>query len=136
VARHDITDQSERPDKRQPTERNEPTDSTEPADPTLPIDSTEPTDPMESTEWRDPMERTEFWDLSDQRDPSIRTFMALSIYPYRGLAWGAAWAMSSRRMYSRTSARVLWPVCAAMPRSANPDRAAMRTRPRRSEPTP
>jgi hypothetical protein len=88
VARHDIIDQSERPDRRQPTDRNEPTDKTEPADPTLPMDSTEPTEPIESTEFRDPMDRREFCDLNDQRDSSVFTFTDPSIYP---------WCPASRR---------------------------------------
>ena len=57
---HDMTDNSERPDRRQPTDRNEPTEATEPADPTLPIESTEPMEPMDSMELRDPMDSTEF----------------------------------------------------------------------------
>jgi hypothetical protein len=70
LARHDISDQNERPDSRQPTDRNEPTERIEPADPTLPTDSTEPTEPMERTELRDPIDRSEFCDRNDHRDPS------------------------------------------------------------------
>jgi hypothetical protein len=68
--RHDITDQIDKPDIRQPNERKDPTENSEPAEPTLPTDSTEPIEPTERTDPREPMERTESRDHSDQRELS------------------------------------------------------------------
>jgi len=59
-ARHDIIDQSERPDIRHPADTKEAIERSDPADPTLPMESTEPIEPIESIELREPMQRTEF----------------------------------------------------------------------------
>jgi hypothetical protein len=67
--RHDITDQIDSPDIRQPTDRNDPIDNREPAEPTLPMESTDPTEPTERIDPRDPMERSESSHQSDQREP-------------------------------------------------------------------
>jgi hypothetical protein len=66
--RHDITDQIEAPESREPTEQNDPTASSEPKLPIDPIESAEPTEPMESTEFLEAMERKEPSDASDHRD--------------------------------------------------------------------
>ena len=70
MARHDMTDHSDRPDMRHPVERNEATQRSDPADPTLPMDKTEPMEPIDNTEFCDPMQRTEFRERYDHRDPS------------------------------------------------------------------
>lgn len=67
-ARHDITDQIEAPDSREPTEQNDPTASSEPKLPIDPIDSAEPTEPIERTEFFEAMESNEPSEAIDHRD--------------------------------------------------------------------
>jgi hypothetical protein len=67
-ARHDITEQIDAPESREPTEQNDPTASSEPKLPIDPIESAEPTDPMESTEFFEAMDRREPSDAIDHRD--------------------------------------------------------------------
>jgi hypothetical protein len=87
---HDITDQIDKPDMRQPSERKDPTENKEPAEPTLPTDSTEPIEPTESTDPREPMERTESRDHSDQRELSpvfdMRSSLAGAFAPQPGVS--------------------------------------------------
>ncbi|HEY5273926.1 MAG TPA: hypothetical protein VIJ34_11905 [Acidimicrobiales bacterium] len=67
-ARHDITDQIEAPESREPTEQNDPTASSEPKLPIDPIDSAEPTEPIERTEFFEAMESNEPSEAIDHRD--------------------------------------------------------------------
>jgi hypothetical protein len=66
--RHDITDQIEAPESKEPSEQNDPTASSEQKLPIDPIESAEPTDPMESTEFFEAMERKEPSDAIDHRE--------------------------------------------------------------------
>ena len=70
--RHDITDQIDAPESRQPTEQNDPTASSEPKLPIDPIESAEPTEPMDSTEFLEATERNEPSEAIDQRDGNFR----------------------------------------------------------------
>jgi hypothetical protein len=75
--RHDITDQIDAPESREPSEQNDPTANSEAKLPIDPIESAEPTDPMESTEFFEAMERKEPSDAIDHRDGSRRPFWRL-----------------------------------------------------------
>jgi hypothetical protein len=66
--RHDITDQIDAPESKEPSEQNDPTASSEQKLPIDPIESAEPTDPMESTEFFEAMERKEPSDAIDHRE--------------------------------------------------------------------
>jgi hypothetical protein len=87
--RHDITDQIDAPESREPREQNDPTASSEPKLPIEPIESAEPTDPMESTEFFEAMERKEPSEAIDHRDGNRR--------PFRTLVSGVIGVNSARR---------------------------------------
>jgi len=67
-ARHDITDQIETAESREPTDTKEPTANTEPNEPMDPIESADPIDPIERTEPFDATQRNESSEAIDHLD--------------------------------------------------------------------